>query len=522
MPKLIMDLWSPNVGDLINRSHESSKPVLEFSPDMIKDWESYLNLVGASSSVIESTKLVINKNSRVLVSGQQVGLGINPLLSIYKLFSLEVLAEYINQKNGENKVVPIFWLQTEDHDLEEILNLNELIRNEKIDYQSFFNSYVKKIEKQSVGSIKHTDYILPLLEKIKSAGLDPEFTEIFENSYLSSDDLGSAFAKFYYSLFPDSKIVFFDIRYKSLNKLKISTFSKAFDESNEIENLLNVTSEELTSKGEKIQVSLKANSPLVFYHPEGKDGSRYRVIKDNHEFVVPETSQKISAVKIIEELKNFPEKFSSSALIRPILQDSIFDPIAYIGGDAELSYLKQINELYAFFQINMPLRIKRPKGIVLDDKIFNQFSNIKAKIFFSSSKTIESSLLKELYPENKEPQSIKSYIFGNYVRQIDEKLTSLLEVDQTLSTPKQKTIQSIEESISKYLDKYKSALIRNEDIYQGRIAKLVQQIYPNGQPQERFISLLQFGLHNGVNAVRDLYFDFKNWSLEHLDELKNE
>src|SRR6478735_8253503 len=54
-----------------------------------------------------------------VVTGQQVGLFLGPLYSLYKAASAVVIARTLQQETGV-RCVPVFWLQSEDHDFEEI------------------------------------------------------------------------------------------------------------------------------------------------------------------------------------------------------------------------------------------------------------------------------------------------------------------------------------------------------------------------------------------------------------------
>lgn len=59
------------------------------------------------------------EGTTVVVTGQQVGFFLGPLYTLHKAASAILLARQLQAETG-NTVVPLFWLQVEDHDLAEI------------------------------------------------------------------------------------------------------------------------------------------------------------------------------------------------------------------------------------------------------------------------------------------------------------------------------------------------------------------------------------------------------------------
>src|SRR5207244_4893332 len=67
---------------------------------------------GAGAKTMENIQR-LRDGSPAVVTGQQVALFGGPLFSLLKVLSVAMIAERTN-------AVPVFWLATEDHDLQEI------------------------------------------------------------------------------------------------------------------------------------------------------------------------------------------------------------------------------------------------------------------------------------------------------------------------------------------------------------------------------------------------------------------
>ena len=79
---------------------------------------SYMEPLGISEKVEENLKH-LEKGAVAVVGGQQAGILTGPLYSVHKAITVILLSKEQSEKLGE-KVVPIFWIAGEDHDLEEI------------------------------------------------------------------------------------------------------------------------------------------------------------------------------------------------------------------------------------------------------------------------------------------------------------------------------------------------------------------------------------------------------------------
>src|SRR5579859_4470829 len=76
----------------------------------------------APSPARDAHLAALQRGAAAIVTGQQVGLFLGPLYTLYKAASAVVLARALAARAG-TPVVPVFWLQTEDHDLPEIASV---------------------------------------------------------------------------------------------------------------------------------------------------------------------------------------------------------------------------------------------------------------------------------------------------------------------------------------------------------------------------------------------------------------
>src|SRR3546814_4899677 len=83
----------------------------------ISDWSSDV----CSSDLLEKTiESLVSPDTFTVTTGHQLNIFGGPLYFIYKIIATINLAEAVEKVNLRKRIVPVFWLATEDHDFEEI------------------------------------------------------------------------------------------------------------------------------------------------------------------------------------------------------------------------------------------------------------------------------------------------------------------------------------------------------------------------------------------------------------------
>ncbi|MEO0932717.1 MAG: bacillithiol biosynthesis BshC, partial [Cyanobacteria bacterium J06641_2] len=86
-------------------------------------------------------------------------------------------------------------------------------------------------------------------------------------------------------------------------------------------------------------------------------------LQQSNLFITKNTLQKI--------LEKQPERFTPSALLRPLYQDTVLPTIAYVAGPTEQKYFKQLPEIYKWASIPIPEVVARPSFTVIDSGTVN-------------------------------------------------------------------------------------------------------------------------------------------------------
>ena len=233
--------------------------------------------------------------------------------------------------------VPVFWLATEDHDLEEINTVNLPAG----DHLQKFTVNVPHQEGAPVGTIAFTDEITAAVAQVEAIFGKSEISELLAASYRKGETFGTAFAKFYARIFSDLGIVFLNPLDAELHRVAQPVFRAALEKSEEINQALLARNQELEAAGYHAQVKVTPSHTLCFCF---EDGARIPVRHQDGEFFIGE--RKLAAAELLQETERCPEKFSANVLLRPLVQDYLLPTLCYIGGPSEIAYFAQIEVVY--------------------------------------------------------------------------------------------------------------------------------------------------------------------------------
>lgn len=88
-----------------------------------KQYESFLS---ASEKTKKNIKLLESPKTLAVVTGQQLGILSGPLYTIYKIITAIKLASQLNERYSDFNFVPVFWMESDDHDFNEVHQINVL------------------------------------------------------------------------------------------------------------------------------------------------------------------------------------------------------------------------------------------------------------------------------------------------------------------------------------------------------------------------------------------------------------
>ncbi|MCB0343685.1 MAG: bacillithiol biosynthesis cysteine-adding enzyme BshC [Bdellovibrionales bacterium] len=443
-----------------------------------------------------------------VISGQQTGLFLGPLFTLYKALGAVKYAELFEAETGK-PTVPLFWIQSEDHDYDEIRSAPTLLPDGTISNLALPEEKPADARK-SMSAIVLDGSAAMLIEtvadKFSSFPESKWFLNLAAKGYRPGSTLSAAFTSLLSDTLSELGLLVFNPCCGKAKQLTQELYQRAFEQHGQITRLLQEQGNRIEQLGFEQQVHIRDNSPLFFFHEGSASGPRYRLQNGGDSWNLVGTDKNISNAELGQLLASSPDRFSSSALLRPLVQDYLFPTVAYIGGDAEVNYLAQLTTLYEFLEIPKPLAIPRPKFVVIEEKIARllEKTGLQVEDLYLPEPELLSKAATSPEAQYTDPELLFLEVEKSVGQLSDRLAEELMRADKTLETPVRKTQEKMLHQLGVLKQRYIKAVGANDTLLQDRLRKLRTAISPEGHVQERYLSAVYFLCRYGTGFIDTL------------------
>jgi bacillithiol biosynthesis cysteine-adding enzyme BshC len=297
---------------------------------------------GASDSAMANIAK-LRAGARVIVTGQQVVLFGGPLLTILKAATAVARAKEATAATGIDHV-PVFWLATEDHDLEEVDQVSLLTKTSV----ETLRAGLKVAHAVPVGEVVPGPELEAVLEHAAELLEYAPVSDWLRECYLPQNGerptLALAFGRLMARVFAEQGLIVMDAASREFHALGASTLRCAIQFAPQLQKVLLERSEELVRNGYHAQVLVTEGASLLFLLDE-TTGERM-ALRRPAEGQWKAGGRSYTTDELLAILEATPERLSPNALLRPVFQDTILPTAAYVGGPAEIAYFAQSAALY--------------------------------------------------------------------------------------------------------------------------------------------------------------------------------
>jgi bacillithiol biosynthesis cysteine-adding enzyme BshC len=451
----------------------------------------------------------LRDGARAVVTGQQVGLFGGPLLTLLKAATAVARANEATAATGVEHV-PVFWLATEDHDLEEVDRVSLLTKTsvEKI------TAGLKTALPVEVGGVALGQGIEAVLEQVSELlGYAPVCDSLRE-FYTAESTLGGAFARLMARVFAAHGLIVMDAAGREFHALGASALRAAIERAGEFEEALLARSRELEAAGYHAQVLVKKSSSLLFLIDE-VTGERF-ALRRPAEGVWKAGSRNFSTEELLAILEAAPERISPNALLRPVFQDTILPTAAYVGGPAEIAYFAQSAVLYEGILGRMTPVLPRLSATLIEPAIGEVMA--RHEVSLPDAMTTAEALSQRLGARAMPIEAKRRLAaVGNAM---DAELGALTEylagMDESLGRAAEVSASKMRYQMNRLRRMAATHELQKEASLRKHAEALTLNLFPEAHPQERLVGGVWFLARQGEGLIDRLVDEAKNLCPGHI------
>ena len=488
---LVHDHLTQQSSDLSFHDSRENKTIKDTVCEVLEEQYRNLNLtlpLGLSKLRADGVKTV--------TTGHQLQIAGGPAFLHYKTITAIRLARQIEAETGE-KVVPVFWMASEDHDFKEVSWVNGEV--DKHVWSSPLADLKSPVGRLRLDGVK--DCLASWGSDMGQCGKDfksdfQAISECCDLSHKNKECYSDLFRRWMHVWYGDTELVVIDADSPKLKALAADLFADEFTAKG-IRDSVRKTSDDLNAKGYKASAHIRDVN--LFYMPEG--ASRVGIIK-NELGGVTSGGHALNKEGLTwgEWCKDNAEKLSPGALLRPFYQELLLPNISVVLGPGELSYWKQLEGAFAFKQMDMPGLHLRDHVLVLDKDMQVHATEVGWSIekgWWDENEWVSKWIESQLPSKAKEVDAVLSDL-----QQIIEDVSS--SVDQTLKPAASAGASGMRKIWEAQQKKMKKAIRRKNPEKINAISRSASRICRKNSPQDRFMNFHHLASRfGGFHALRD-------------------
>lgn len=446
--------------------------------------------------------LDLEKGAAVTITGQQTGILTGPIYSIHKAVTAIVLARQISETTMK-KVVPVFWMAGEDHDILEVnhfyveknrevskLSLSvERLSTEMVAEQQIPTSEFRGLLHQAFRDLPETEHTQSLWKVIESS-LERQgtykgfFLELFQQ-FFQREGL----------LFVNSS----DVGMRELAK----EFTKDLIRNNEaLRQSVYEKEQQLASAGFGFPIQCRLENAHLFYV---EDNHRYLLEATDTGFKNEDLKKSWTIEQLLEEVEQNPACISHNVVTRPLVQQYLFPVHTFVGGPGEIAYWALLKEAFTVMNLKMPIVAPRFSITILPLSI--------------EEKMKETGLSLEDVWAGETPGRLQAYIDSQKNKQLSSEVEELYTLLSNHYTKLRETLQQEGFKLEPLLEKNHNLHRQQvtfldhtiEDLYYRRFDAAVasykaiqNELVPLDSLQERIYSPLHYLNKYGTEIINQL------------------
>lgn len=433
------------------------------------------------AAVTANISSLADLNTFTVVTAHQPNIFTGYLYFAYKILQTIKLASQLKQEHPSYNFVPVYYMGSEDADLDELGHV----------YIDGKNIIWPTAQQGAVGRMKPEGFeelIVKIKDTLGHGAYSDELVALLRKSYLEHKNIQDATLFLVNELFGRYGLVVLVPDSPMLKKLFIPVMRDELLHQHS-HKIVNETTERLALHY-KVQATPREIN--LFYLTET---GRERIVRVGDTWKVLHMEVEFTAATLEQELQDHPERFSPNVILRGLFQETILPNIAFIGGGGEIAYWIELQELFAHYRIPFPALILRNSFLMVDPLSQQRLQKLGLDIndLFGDAESLINQFVQKHTNASlvlKEEYTAIDKLFDDLVlkaRAID------VTLEATVGSERKKAVKSIGKLEHKFLKAEKKKFAWQTE----QIRTLKSKLFPADSLQERKENFMPRYIHQG-------------------------
>lgn len=462
----------------------------------------YMEPYGISEKAEEHLK-DFREGASVVITGQQAGLLTGPLYTIHKAVSTILLAKQAEEQL-DAKVVPVFWIAGEDHDLAEISHLYREVngRVEKLNFPHM--EYGKKTASTaSLNKTKITNYLEDYFRSLPETAYSADLQRMIFGFLDTTDTYTEFFSALLNHFFNKEGLLFIDAADPEMRKYEAQYFKRLINLAPGIAEEVYTAEQELATAGYAPPLTAEEDAANLFVTVKGE---RILLKREDGMFTGNNGKVRFSKEELLTIAEQTPEILSNNVVTRPLMQEMVFPVLAFVGGPGEIAYWSLLKNAFALLDMEMPVIMPRLGMTFINRRVqvlLEKYSlTFKDMVIDKKTAVLKAELL----------DSVRARGAENLIDELETKIQDdfttikdkFAEVSTGLAPLVDKNLQYHLKQLDFLKNKLEDEVILQNSVQFGHFDFLENELIPGGSPQERIYNPIPYLNDYGLDLVDKL------------------
>ena len=441
---------------------------------LVRELKKQYEGLSQTSKLTENIEQLLQPNTYTITTAHQPNIFTGPLYFIYKILHTIKLADTLKQQIPENNFVPVYYMGSEDADLDELGSIT--IDEVKYTWQTK--------QTGAVGRMKVDNAFISLIGSMHGQlGVLPygnEIIDLFTQVYTKGKTIQQATLELINHLFGAYGLVIVIPDNANLKKLFQPVVEKELKEAFSHK----AVAATVPQLEQHYKVQAAGRELNLFYLIDDK---RERIEFLDSQFTVAGLKLNFSPDEILKELNDHPERFSANVILRGVFQETILPNIAFIGGGGELAYWIELKKVFEAVNVPYPMLVLRNSFLIAEDKWKQKIDalNLSVPDFFLP----EYELMKLIVTK----QSNNRFTLNGELKKVEDLYDQMTGLATNVDTTLHNHVAALKAKAVKRLQELEKKMLRAEkrkfETEQNQLTKIKTALFPNDNLQERVENL---------------------------------